>query len=203
MEIVNLELENPTKDQVVHLGGRGRKYPYLGLSIIERLGRPWSLLPLQTRNIKYFTYVYIYYSFTKTVWEKAINHQNLKNSWKGNTFLECFMNWFEDKTIPTQIVAHICCFIWLEQNKSIFEDSIPSIQAVLYKTLALQNRVTAPLKDRPPRDILISHESNASFARFDGAMQLNGISCGEGGVIKTPDSTVIRCLFNCGKGTNT
>jgi ribonuclease HI len=36
-----------------------------------------------------------------------------------------------------------------------------------------------------------------------GPAQLNGISCGAGGVIKSQDSTVIRWLFNCDRGTNT
>jgi hypothetical protein len=35
--------------------------------------------------------------FTKSVWEKVIIDQNLKNSWKGNTLSNCFRNWFEDK----------------------------------------------------------------------------------------------------------
>jgi hypothetical protein len=43
--------------------------------------------------------------FTKSVWEKVIIDQNLKNSWKGNTLSDCFKNWFEDKTIPTPIAA--------------------------------------------------------------------------------------------------
>jgi ribonuclease HI len=133
----------------------------------------------------------------------VIIEQDLKNSWKGNTLSDCFKNWFEDKTVPTPITAHICWFIWLERNKAIFEETTPSLQAVIYKTLAHQNRVLAPLKDRPSRDILILQLSNTTLAWFDGATQLDGISCGAGGVIKTPDLTVIRWIYNCGRGTNT
>jgi ribonuclease HI len=74
---------------------------------------------------------------------------------------------------------------------------------VTYNTLAHQNRVFAHLKDRPPRDILIPWLSNTTLAWFDGATQLDGNSCGAGGVIKTPDLTDIRWIYNCGRGTNT
>jgi len=116
---------------------------------------------------------------------------------------DCFKNWFEDKTIPTPIAAHICWFIWLERNQAIFEETTPSLQEVIYKTLALQNRVFAPLKDRPLRDIMIPQQINTTLAWSDGVAQLDGISCGAGGVIKTPDLIVIRWIYNCGRGTNT
>jgi ribonuclease HI len=74
---------------------------------------------------------------------------------------------------------------------------------VIYKTLALKNRIIAPLKDRPSRDIMIPQQNNTYLAWFDGVAQLDGNLFGAGGVIKTPDSTVIRWIYNCGRGTNT
>jgi ribonuclease HI len=74
---------------------------------------------------------------------------------------------------------------------------------VIYKTLALQNIINAPLKDRIPRDIMIPQQKDTSLAWFDGAAQRDDNLCGAGGVIKTIDSRVIRWIYNCGRGTNT
>jgi ribonuclease HI len=74
---------------------------------------------------------------------------------------------------------------------------------VIYKTLALQIRLLAAIKDKPLRDILISLLSNTTLAWFDGADQLDGTSCEAGGLLKTPDLSVIRWVFNCGRGTIT
>jgi hypothetical protein len=141
--------------------------------------------------------------FAISVWNIVSKDLNLKRCWIGNTLSDCIKNWYEEKTVPTQITTHICWFIWIERNKAIFEESNPSIQAVIYKTLALQNRTSALLKDRLPRDILIIHQKDSALAWFDGATQRDGSLCGAGGVIKTLDATVIRWTFNCGRGTNT
>jgi hypothetical protein len=50
---------------------------------------------------------------------------------------------------------------------------------------------------------MIPLQRNTTIAWFDGAAQLDGNKCGVGGVIKTPDLTVYRWVFNCGGGTNT
>jgi ribonuclease HI len=44
---------------------------------------------------------------------------------------------------------------------------------------------------------------NTTISWFDGAAQLDGIQCGVGGVLKTPDLFVFRWVYNCGGGTNT
>jgi ribonuclease HI len=41
------------------------------------------------------------------------------------------------------------------------------------------------------------------FCWFDGAAQQNGLLCGVGGVIKTPEMTTYRWTLNCGQGSNT
>jgi hypothetical protein len=42
-----------------------------------------------------------------------------------------------------------------------------------------------------------------NICSFDGATQLNGTLCVEGGVIKTIGKTSYRWTLNCGQGSNT
>jgi hypothetical protein len=108
-----------------------------------------------------------------------------------------------EKKVPTHIATHISWFIWHERNKAIFEEFTPSIQVVIYKKMALQNRTNNQPKDTPLRDVLINHQKDFVLAWFDGAAQRDGSWCGAGGVLKTMDATVIKWTFNCSRGSNT
>jgi ribonuclease HI len=74
---------------------------------------------------------------------------------------------------------------------------------MIYKTLGFQKRLMATQKPAPLRDIMIPQHRNTTIAWFDGAAQLDGNQCGAGGVLKSPDLTVYRWVYNCGGGTNT
>jgi len=50
---------------------------------------------------------------------------------------------------------------------------------------------------------LISQHVGFSIVFFYGEAQSDSKHCGAGGVIKTPNSTIYRWLYNCGEGTNT
>jgi hypothetical protein len=132
-----------------------------------------------------------------------IKDLNIKCDWTGSTLSDCIKNWYEDKSSPTKILSLICWHIWLERNESLFEDSNPSILAVIYKTKALINKTSTQLKDKLPRDILSTYNRDSALAWFDGAAQREGGLCGVGGVIKTLEATIIKWTFNYGRGTNT
>jgi hypothetical protein len=92
------------------------------------------------------THLFIHLSFTKSVWERLVFGQKYKKCWEGNTLSDCFKNWVEDKSVPSMIVAHICWYIWLERNTTIFEETTPSIHSVIYKALGSQKRHLATQK---------------------------------------------------------
>jgi hypothetical protein len=84
----------------------------------------------------------------------------------------------------------------------LFENHNPSIQAVYTKAIAMQKFSSGPVKDKPPKSVLIPYQSDDSFVWFDGASQVNGTLAGLGGIIKAQDSTIIIWMFNCGSGSN-
>jgi len=94
-------------------------------------------------------HLFIHCSFTKSVWERLATIHSFKNCWNGNTLTHCFKSWVEEKFLPTLIVAHICWFIWLERNSTIFEEIKPSIHSVIYKTLGIQKRQLTTQKSAP------------------------------------------------------
>jgi ribonuclease HI len=159
-----------------------------------------QLCKQETENINH---LFIHCSFTKSVWERIKTGQKLKKVWEGNTLSDCFKNWTEDKSVPSIIAAHICWYIWLERNSTIFEKTSPSIHSVVSKTLGSQKRHLTSQKLIPLRACMISQHLNTTIACFDGATQADGKQCGAGGVFKTLDLTVYRWVFNCGGGTNT
>jgi ribonuclease HI len=74
---------------------------------------------------------------------------------------------------------------------------------VIYKTKALLSFKPCTKKDKIPRDILITHNSEDALAWFNGAAQRDGSKYGAGGVIRTIDAKVYKWTYNCGSGTNT
>jgi len=101
---------------------------------------------LCNQDTKNINHLFIHCSFTKSVWERLVAGQSFKNCWEGNTLSDCFKNWVEEKSVPSLIVAHICCFIWLERNSTIFEETKPFIHSMIYKTLGFQKRHLATQK---------------------------------------------------------
>jgi hypothetical protein len=115
--------------------------------------RAWEGLghcPLCKMESETIFHLFKSFPFTTNVWNKIINELNLKGHWTGSTLYDCIKYWYEDKSFSTQILALICWHIWHEQNRVIFEDSSPSLHAVIYKTLSLLNRSCTYLKDRLP-----------------------------------------------------
>jgi hypothetical protein len=149
-------------------------------------------------------HLFINCSFTVAVWDRVnmiLKHKS-KQLWIGNTVAECFKSVYEDKYSSPSLAAHLCWYIWIERNKAIFENHKPTIQAVLSKALAIHNCISGTVKDKPPKTVHVPFQTGDVFAWFDGASQNNGTIVGAGGIIKTPDSTIIKWSYNCGSGTN-
>jgi hypothetical protein len=114
-----------------------------------------------------------------------------------------FSTWSKDKSAPIGLAALTCWHIWIERNKTIFEERSPSHLAVVHRISGSFSWRPPSLKSVPNRVCTITHKDGFSIASFDGAALSNGKCCGAGGIIKTLESNVIKWHINCGAGTNT
>jgi len=98
-----------------------------------------------------------------------------------------------------------CWFIWMEQNKCIFDSHVPSIQgATLKLTWILENLFgMRSWIGNIPRIKNTHAITLASVAWFDGETQENGLLSGAGGVIKKYGNIYYKWTLNRGLGTNT
>jgi hypothetical protein len=154
-------------------------------------------------DLESIDHIFIHCAFTKAVWEKIITRGGYKHTWSGRSLEICIQEWFENKSVPTVLAAHLCWNIWLERNLAIFEGSMPKIQKVYYKTLIQASVNEGVKRDKLPKSLLFHLQDNTTIAYFDGAAHQSGAYCGAGGVLKLPDLTCIRWTFNVGQGTNT
>jgi hypothetical protein len=131
--------------------------------------------------------------------EKSLN---LTYGWNGNSVNDCFQNWASQNFNLQALPAYICWNIWLDRNKSIFEDRTPSLQRIVYLVLGVVGKMGKKQKVSIPRLTSTFLPVDKAHAWFDGAAQQNGNLCGVGGVLKVDDHSEFRWTLNCGRGTN-
>jgi ribonuclease HI len=108
-----------------------------------------------------------------------------------------------DKSVSPTLTAITCWYLWLERNKSIFENVVPSAHLVIYKILGLYRLHTSSSPHVPIKECLIQYVEGSSIVFFNGAIRSDRLYCGAGGMIKTVDNIVYRWNINCGIGNNT
>jgi len=145
----------------------------------------------------------IHCKFTEVVWARLHTLYQLKRKWEDATVLDCFSFWSKDKIVPTGLTALACWHLWLERNKSIFEEKPPSHLAVIHRISGSFSWRPTSLNSIPNRVCTITHKAGFSLACFDGVALSNGECCRAGGIIKTLASNVIKWHINCRAGTNT
>jgi hypothetical protein len=101
------------------------------------------------------SHLFIYCPFAISVWNLVYMELKLNRSWTGNTLSDCFQSWYMDKSVPTHIAAYSIWYIWQERNKALFEDTSPSVQAVIYKILALSPCAISYPKDKLRAPLLL------------------------------------------------
>jgi hypothetical protein len=150
-------------------------------------------------------HIFIKCIFTRQVWEKITLALNLQSIWDGNELLDCFDSWAQREHKLLHLPSLICWTIWLERNKTIFENGTPSIIAVAYKALRIykswkEAHIKKPrlqyIKKGPDFD-------DTPIGWFYEATLSNGSQSGDGGLIKTTQNTYYKWNFNCGPSTNT
>ena len=155
------------------------------------------------RDSEYSAHLFIHCPFTKRIWLKIKFVKKFNQDWSGIDLDDCLSNWTSDKTAPPCLVAHICWFIWLERNATIFEGKEPSVHLVVIKTLGFLHKPVAKMFSPRLRSCWIEQTLEYSVACIYGATQEDGRCSGIGGIIKLLASTIYKWFLNCGAGTNT
>jgi hypothetical protein len=81
----------------------------------------------------------IHCPFSKEVWYRSIKHFSIPIDWCGSSISDCFSLWSSHKSAPPSLAVHISWQIWLERNRVIFEDGLPSLPTVFHKILVSFN----------------------------------------------------------------
>jgi hypothetical protein len=109
----------------------------------------------------------------------------------GGTLPEQLLRgWEKEETMYPHLPSLVSWHIWLERNKTIFEQSNPSINTIYYKILGgLECAKTQ--KEPIQRFLQPTLQLGRTTAWFDGATQNFGQQCGAGGLIRTVDHTIL------------
>jgi ribonuclease HI len=141
--------------------------------------------------------------FTQKVWQRILSGLNLRTTWGGSTIIDCFDCWIKKEPKFHNLPCIICWNIWLEHNRTIFENVCPSIHSIVYKTLGGMIMINPAKTTHTLRSSKSPHFSLGVVGWFDGATLSNDQQSGAGGLIKTSENIVYKWTYNCGTGTNT
>jgi ribonuclease HI len=148
------------------------------------------------------SHLFIHCTFAHNIWLHIIQHFSLPNHWTGATFNECFASWTLDKAAPPSLAVYVSWYIWLERNKTLFEDTSPSHRAVCYRILSTFHWQQSLNKPILYNTVDFSLPPGHSVAFFDGAASATGLCCGAGGIFKTHPERTTSWYLCCGRGTN-
>jgi hypothetical protein len=84
---------------------------------------------------------------------------------------ECFQNWASQNSNIHALLAYICWYIWIDRNKSIFEEKSPSLQRIVYLAQGAMGISKKFHKDRIPRSTATILLVDKSLSWFDGVAQ--------------------------------
>jgi ribonuclease HI len=99
----------------------------------------------------------------------------------------------------------VCWSIWLDRNKTIFENGTPSTSTAAYKALGIFKTWNDfhSSKPRLQHTKKVPDIEDIPTGWFDGATHSNGSQSGAGGLIRISQNSFYKWTFNCGPGTNT
>jgi hypothetical protein len=123
-------------------------------------------------------HIFVTCSFTITVWEEVKKLLKFNHGWAGTSVIECMQNWYSQNQNYPFLPALICWNIWLDRNKSIFEDRPPSLQRIVYLVLGVVGSMGKIQKVPKARRSTTVLPVDKALAWFDRATQQNGTLCG-------------------------
>jgi hypothetical protein len=91
---------------------------------------------------------------------------------------ECFEYWAKKESKYSTLPFLVSWHIWLERNKTIFENGSPYIKNVLYKIIGGMESVKITQKEPFHRSIKSPSQNWMTTGWFDGAAQNNGQESG-------------------------
>jgi hypothetical protein len=143
--------------------------------------------------------------FTRQVWDKITQDNNLKTDWIGSSITDCLDHWTTSEKFYKMLPPLVNWYIWLSRNCKIFENKNPSTSAISYKALGLFHLWKDMYRDTEKKKILVKPPSTLQLPTgwFDGASQQNGSLSGAGGLINLSQNSIYRWTLCCGPGTNT
>jgi len=119
-------------------------------------------------------HLFVNCSFTCVVWTQVIYTLKLSRGWRGAFVSECFGNWKKLNYSFPLLPALLSWNISNEINIAIFEVGSPSIQKIVYKTIAVANTFGNQVKSPSSRISQVILLTGIVIAWFDGDAQKSG-----------------------------
>jgi ribonuclease HI len=154
-------------------------------------------------NSESTNHLLVHCPFIKVVWLRLYKICHLKIQWVGTTVSDCFNEWTKEKSTSASLAAIACWHIWIERNKSLFEELTPSHISVFHRisvTFFWQPTIFNPI---PNRFCDITQTEGYTLACFDRTSLSTGECCATSGFFKNHASRITKWYINCGAGTNT
>ena len=104
-------------------------------------------------------HIFTHCMFTRQVWDKITQDNNLKIDWIGNSITDCLDHWTTSEKFYKMLPPLVNWYIWLSRNYKIFENKNPSISAISYKALGLFHLWKDMYRDTEKKKILIKPPS--------------------------------------------
>lgn len=165
-----------------------------------------SICTLCRREEESTSHLFVSCSFTCCLWARITDILHLDSTWDNPTLLECYIRWNGTRPSLRTLPPFICWYVWIERNNFIFNNVLPSISAVICKSLGgaftRWNNLHKKQKIQKHRiKTVISKRLPTGW--FDGAVHSNGLNCGTGGLIRVSKNSCYCWTLNCDLGTNT
>jgi len=145
-------------------------------------------------------HLFLQCKFAQTVWLHILHQLSLPFHWTGASFPECFATWTFDLAAPPSLAVYVSWHLWIERNKTLFEDISPSYRAVCYRTLSSFNWQQSSIKPILHKSVDLSLPAGHTVAFFDGAAKSTGICSGAGGIFKMHPERTTKWYLCCGRG---
>eukprot|EP00253_Pinus_taeda_P036400 PITA_36400 len=141
--------------------------------------------------------------FTKRVWKEVTNLLKKHLRWEGESVLAIWEQWWNHSSEENlrNLPPIVCWGVWLERNKCLFKDNVPSAEATTIQSTVVYSSIPEPENTRnKPQSKEEPIKAGVPWAYFDGASQIN--SAGAGIIIHLNDSHSLMASVGLGTGSN-